>query len=79
MACNEETKKLPCNCSGLWPSPETEVRRINNDVRVPSSLKTSQLSTCIAKVNGCDKKDKDPKFASYDRVHMKRRAFSTKQ
>ena len=79
MACHKETRNLPCNCSGLWASPPTETLRINNDVRIPSSLKTMQLSTCVARVNGCEKKDKDPKFASYDRVHMKRRAFATKQ
>jgi hypothetical protein len=73
-----KTRKKSCQCQGVLQNPAIETLRINNQVRMPSSMKTMMLSTCTAKVHGCDNPDKDPKFCSYDRVYMRRRAFATK-
>jgi len=45
-----------------------DLLRIDNQVRMPSSLKTMLLTSV------CKPQLKDPKFFSYDRVYMRRRA-----
>ena len=57
----------PCN-SSICANRDIELLRIDNRVRMPSSLKTMLLSS------GCGTQQKDPKFCSYERVYMRRRA-----
>lgn len=64
---------FPKQCTGVCQNRAIEVLRINGQVRMSSSMNT-MLKTAV-----CGQVKKDPKFASYDRLYLKRRYCATKR
>ena len=63
----------PQRCTGVCQNRAVEVLRINGQVSMSSSMNT-MLKTAV-----CGQVKKDPKFASYDRLYLKRRYCATKR
>ena len=63
----------PAQCRGICQNRGMEVLRINGQVCMSSSMNT------MLKTAACGQVQKDPKFASYDRLYLKRRYCATKR
>ena len=69
--CDLCHKKFVCH-RGVCASPAMALRRINGQVQMASSMRTMRVAAKCVPVK------KDPKFFSYDRVYLRRRACATK-
>ena len=68
-----ENRCTPC-MSSVCANPAIEILRIENQVRMSSSMKTMMLTNnCVS--SPCNNiKKKDPKHFSYERVYSNRRS-----